>query len=100
MENTGLVLLVPFSPAGEPWAVRRAHTVVETYPSREEAVMGAFGLAMDLCKRMGSDVRIEVQEADGAWRALSPVHSRPNARSYASLGREDPRVTRKASSDY
>ncbi|HET8553513.1 MAG TPA: hypothetical protein VFL78_01710 [Rhodanobacteraceae bacterium] len=85
MEGTALAIFVPFSPPGEPWVVRRAHTVVETWPSREEAVMGAFRLASDLCNRMGSDVRIEVQEADGAWRALSPVHPHKSSRSFSKL---------------
>jgi hypothetical protein len=82
------VLFVPFSPPGESWVVRRAHTVVETWSSREEAVMGAFRLAGELVERMGSDVRIEVQESDGGWRALSPVHAeRQSARRYQNLRR-------------
>ncbi|HEX7341179.1 MAG TPA: hypothetical protein VF269_02770 [Rhodanobacteraceae bacterium] len=88
MENSVLALFVPFAAPGEPWVVRRARTVIETFSSREEAVMGAFGLASDLSSRMGTDVRIEVQEPDGGWRALSPVHARKSARSYASLHRE------------
>lgn len=85
MESSALAIFIPFSPPGEPWVVRRAYTVVETWPSREEAVMSAFRLAADLCKRMGSEVRIEVQEADGTWRALSPVHPHKSARSFSNL---------------
>lgn len=85
VESSALAIFVPYSPPGEPWVVRRAHTVVETWPSREEAVMSAFRLASDLCNRMGSDVRIEVQEANGAWRALSPVHPHKSARLFSNL---------------
>lgn len=88
MENSALVLFVPFAAPGEAWAVRRARTVVETYPTREQAVMGAFGLASDLSQRMGSVVRIEIQEADGAWHNLSPVNARKSARAFASLHRK------------
>lgn len=90
MESSALVLFVPFAPEGEPWAVRRARTVIKTYPTREQAVMGAFGLASELSQRMGSIVRIEIQEADGAWHALSPVHARKSARSFATLRRKTP----------
>lgn len=88
MANTALALFIPFATPGEPWAVRRAHTVVETYATREEAVMGAFGIASDLSVRMETDVRIEIQESNGAWRALSPVHRPRSARLYANVGRD------------
>ncbi len=90
MENSALVLFVPYSAADAPWVVRRARTVVESWPTREQAVMGAFGLAADLSRRMGSVVRIEIQEADGAWHALSPVNAHKSARTYASLRRKPP----------
>lgn len=90
VESSALVLFIPFAAAGEPWSVKRARTVVETYPTREQAVMGAFGLASDLSQRMGSVVRIEIQEADGAWHALSPVNARKSARGFASLHRKSP----------
>lgn len=85
MDNSALAIFVPYSPPGEPWVVRRAHTVVETWNSREEAVMSAFRLASDLCNRMGAEVRIEVQEANGGWRALSPVHPHKSSRFFSNL---------------
>lgn len=88
MSNTALALFIPFATTGESWAVRRAHTVVEIYASREEAVIGAFGIAADLSQRMDTDVRIEIQESNGAWRALSPVNKPHSARSYASVGQK------------
>ncbi len=89
MDHSALTLFVPFSPRGESWVVRRAHTVVETLPSREDAVLAAFRLASDLSIRMGADVRIEVQEADGGWHALSPVHARKSARRFARLHKDE-----------
>lgn len=85
MSGSALTLYVPYSPEGEPWVVRRAHTVVETVASRDEAVMAAFRLASDLSERMGSGVSIEVQESDGNWHALSPVQAHKSARSFAKL---------------
>ena len=89
MSGSALTLFVPYSPEGEPWVVRRAHTVVETVASRDEAVMAAFRLASDLSERMGSGVGIEVQEPDGDWQALSPVQARRSARSFAKLRNRD-----------
>lgn len=88
MTNEALALFVPFSAPDEPWVVRRARTVVETYSSRQEALMGALKLASELGERMGSDVRIDVQAPDGEWETLSRDQARKSARSYASLGRK------------
>ncbi|HEX7339110.1 MAG TPA: hypothetical protein VF271_04160 [Rhodanobacteraceae bacterium] len=70
MENATFTLLVPFAPIGEPWVVRRARTVVETFDSREDALAGARALAMGLARRMGTSVRVRTQDAKGAWCTL------------------------------
>lgn len=90
MSNAALALFVPFSASGEPWVVRRARTVVDTYPSRQEAIVGALDLASDLGERMGTEVSIEVQDSGGDWQVLSPEQARKSARSFASLGRKNP----------
>ncbi len=83
MEHSTLALFIPFAAEGEPWVVRRAHTVVESWPTKNEAIMAAFRLATDLCERMGSEVSIEMQDAEGDWHMLSPVRRR--ARTFAAL---------------
>lgn len=69
MEDSALTLFVPFAPTGEPWVVRRARTVVETFASRDEAIAGAHVLASNLARRMGAKVCIRTQDARGDWRA-------------------------------
>lgn len=70
---TDLALFVPYSPTGSAWVVRRARTIVSTYRSQREAIEAARGLAVDLHERMGGGVRIEVQDAAGGWRVLTPT---------------------------
>jgi hypothetical protein len=78
--SAALALFVPHAPPGSAWAVRRAHTIVETYGTQREAIDGACALAADLRLRMGGDVRIEVQDAGGGWRVFATVNDHRSAR--------------------
>lgn len=74
MGNRAMMLFVPFSPAGDPWVVRRAHTVMDVCPTREQAVARAFSRAGDLAQRLGARVGVQAQDENGGWHVLSPVH--------------------------
>ena len=73
MKNAVMTLFVPFSPPGDPWIVRRARTVVEVCPTREQAMTVAFDRAAELAQRMGMRVRVQAQDENGQWRALPPA---------------------------
>jgi hypothetical protein len=74
MGSSTIALFVPFSAPDSAWVVRRAHTVVRSYPTREAAIEGACELAAELRGRMGGNVRIEVQGENGGWRVFSSLN--------------------------
>ncbi len=74
MGSSTIALFVPFAADGSIWVVRRAHTVVKSYPTREAAIEGACEFAAELRGRMGGNVRIEVQGENGGWRVFSSLN--------------------------
>lgn len=79
-----LTVSIAFDRSERAWVVRRAHTVMGTFPSRDEALRGACEMGVNLRRRMHCDMRFRVRDGLGKWHVYATMNDDRSADDVAS----------------